>query len=422
MGVKYTSMEDCENSVNRLGIDVRSYCLPEWDNTVCWPLTAVNESATLQCPRIFKQFDHKKTFSRFCQSDGTWEAELPYSQCFRTTIPIDTFTDNSTKAQLEFYKSVISGAKLMELVGLFLSWTSLVAALFIFYFFRNLRCHRTKIHQHLFIAFVFRLTLKIILDVDRYVSKSPSGQGFGDSHSIQHVPPLCKTFEVLREYTRLCTFAWMFIEGVYLNTLLSSAVFGSPKFVLFYVIGWAFPIPLVIAWAIAMDLTKGKEGCWLGDVVSMWYWIFIEIPRNLMILANVLFLFNIIRVLVTKLRESNTSETQQVRKALKAAIVLLPLLGIANLVWLIPIPTPTNDRAFILVYNYLFLFLDAYQGFFVAVLYCFVNSEVRATLKRKWAAWRNSRRPHHHRGHSVVTTATDIRMSLFDNGHVPTET
>ncbi|XP_041477899.1 PDF receptor-like [Lytechinus variegatus] len=359
-----------------------------------------------------------------CESDGTWEEGLNYRQCFKNIGRDDTsFTRNATEAQLQFYNSVINGAKLMELIGLFLSWTGLVVALFIFYYFRNLRCHRTKIHQHLFIAFIFRLTIEIILGVDRFNSKLASSQGYERHNSIQNVAPLCKTFEVLREYTRICTFAWMFIEGIYLNTLLSSAVFGTPKFVLFYIIGWAIPIAFVIAWAIVMDLTAAKlSGCWHGHVDSIWYWVFIEIPRNLMLVANVLFLFNIIRVLVTKLRESNTSDTKQVRKALKAAIVLLPLLGIANLVWLIPRPKPQDDKSFILIYHYLFLFLDAYQGFFVAVLYCFVNAEVRATLRRKWSAWRNSRSPHHHRGHSIVTTATDIRMSLFDNGHVPAET
>ena len=55
---------------------------------------------------------------------------------------------------------------------------------------------------------------------------------------------------------------------------------------------------------------------------------------------------------------------------------MIPLLGVANLVWFIPSPNVTDSRASIVLYNYLFLFLDAYQGFFLCVMYCFLNHEV----------------------------------------------
>lgn len=64
------------------------------------------------------------------------------------------------------------------------------------------------------------------------------------------------------------------------------------------------------------------------------------------------------------------------RKAIKATIVLLPLLGIANLVWLVPVPDPTEPHAWIVTYNYGLLFLDAYQGLLVGLFYCFLNTEV----------------------------------------------
>ncbi|PIK62458.1 putative PDF receptor-like [Apostichopus japonicus] len=130
---------------------------------------------------------------------------------------------------------------------------------------------------------------------------------------------------------------------------------------------------------------------------------------------NVFLLLNIIRVLITKLRESQTSETKQVRKATKACIVLLPLLGTANLVWIPKVPEPgKSSRFYFASYYYVVLFLDAYQGFFLALLYCFLNIDVRVTIKRKWQGWMNARNPYRAHG-SVVTTTTDVRMSSLDN-------
>ena len=67
---------------------------------------------------------------------------------------------------------------------------------------------------------------------------------------------------------------------------------------------------------------------------------------------------------------------QQNRKALRAAIVLIPLLGITNLIWLVPLPCPTAKKVNIILFNVVLLFLDSFQGFVVATVYCFLNQEV----------------------------------------------
>lgn len=82
---------------------------------------------------------------------------------------------------------------------------------------------------------------------------------------------------------------------------------------------------------------------------------------------------NIIRVLVVKLRQSQASDIEQTRKAVRAAIVLLPLLGITNLLHqLAPLKTATNFA----VWSYGTHFLTSFQGFFIALIYCFLNGEV----------------------------------------------
>lgn len=96
---------------------------------------------------------------------------------------------------------------------------------------------------------------------------------------------------------------------------------------------------------------------------------------------NFCFLLNIIRVLVVKLRQSHTSDLEQARKAVRAAVVLLPLLGITNLLNMSKAPLERSAVQFA-IWSYTTHFLTSFQGFFIAMLYCFFNGEVRlAVLK-----------------------------------------
>ena len=62
------------------------------------------------------------------------------------------------------------------------------------------------------------------------------------------------------------------------------------------------------------------------------------------------------------------------RKAVKAAIVLLPLLGITNIVNLID--PPADSVVQFGLWSYSTYFLVSFQGFFISLLYCYLNGEV----------------------------------------------
>ena len=64
------------------------------------------------------------------------------------------------------------------------------------------------------------------------------------------------------------------------------------------------------------------------------------------------------------------------RKAVKAAVVLLPLLGVSNIINMVADPLGRSVAEFA-VWSYLTHFLSSFQGFFVSLLYCFLNGEVR---------------------------------------------
>lgn len=112
-----------------------------------------------------------------------------------------------------------------------------------------------------------------------------------------------------------------------------------------------------------------------------------------MLLLNFIFLLNIIRVLIVKLRQSRTSDVEQVRKAVRAAIVLIPLLGITNILNMTEAPLHRTAIEFAL-WSYSTYFLVSFQGFFIAMIYCFLNNEVSwlqlgAECRRHLRAWIN---------------------------------
>lgn len=63
-----------------------------------------------------------------------------------------------------------------------------------------------------------------------------------------------------------------------------------------------------------------------------------------------------------------------IRKGLKAAVLLLPLLGIAHIVNFFDPPKQTVVHT---IFTFASSFFLMYQGFFVALLYCFLNNEVK---------------------------------------------
>ncbi|KOX67997.1 Calcitonin gene-related peptide type 1 receptor [Melipona quadrifasciata] len=121
--------------------------------------------------------------------------------------------------------------------------------------------------------------------------------------------------------------------------------------------------------------------CWINEGNYMNVLIY---PVCVSTLLNVLFLFNIVRVLLMKLRAGPTIGTQpsrSMRQAFRATLLLVPLLGLHYLV--IPFRPPKN-HPWEQFYEVLSAITASFQGLCVAILFCFCNGEVIAQFKRKW--------------------------------------
>uniref|UniRef100_A0A8B9JI31 Parathyroid hormone 1 receptor n=1 Tax=Astyanax mexicanus TaxID=7994 RepID=A0A8B9JI31_ASTMX len=144
------------------------------------------------------------------------------------------------------------------------------------------------------------------------------------------------------------------------------------------------PAMFVTVWA-SVRATLADTECWDLSAGNL-KWI-VQIPILTAIVVNFLLFLNIIRVLATKLRESNAGRCdsrQQYRKLLKSTLVLMPLFGVHYIVFMAMPYTEVSGIPWQIQMHYEMLF-NSFQGFFVAIIYCFCNGEVQAEIKKSWS-------------------------------------
>ncbi|XP_051728172.1 calcitonin gene-related peptide type 1 receptor isoform X4 [Ctenopharyngodon idella] len=147
------------------------------------------------------------------------------------------------------------------------------------------------------------------------------------------------------------------------------------------------------------------DNCWMSVETHLLY--VVHGPIMAALLVNLFFLLNIVRVLVTKLRDTHRAESNMYMKAVRATLILVPLLGIQFVIF----PWRPENRLAGEIYDYIMHILMHYQGLLVATIFCFFNGEVQGALKRQWmqykAQW-GQRRREHCSMRSTSYTATSI--------------
>ncbi|KAJ8952533.1 hypothetical protein NQ318_003329 [Aromia moschata] len=308
---------------------VEGWCKESCDKWMCWPATQPGFNATMDCPKIKGTLDNAKAY-RYCDINGKWETRNGTNSTYEYThyesciMPqLQELARMCEEFGEETCTQIGKITRCIEMVGLSFSFVSLVISLYIFFSYRVLKNNRTKIHKNLFIATLLQVIFRLI----RYID-----QGLDPSHKFLHKLYLNEACIALLEYAKTAMFMWMFIEGLYLHNMVTVTVFQEYTYIKVYCyVGWIVPSLMTAVWLIFM-LIKEAQTTWEYYYFLNYYWI-LEGPRSTVILVNLLFLLNIIRVLIVKLRESRTSEIEQVRKAARAAIFLLPLMGTAHLLF-----------------------------------------------------------------------------------------
>uniref|UniRef100_A0A452UKG7 Corticotropin-releasing factor receptor 1 n=1 Tax=Ursus maritimus TaxID=29073 RepID=A0A452UKG7_URSMA len=350
----------------------------------CWPRSPAGQLVVRPCPAYFYGVRYNTTNNgyRECLANGSWAARVNYSEC-------QEILSGEKKSKVHYHVAVI-----INYLGHCISLVALLVAFVLFLrlrrkmqeaaldegllskgapapSLRSIRCLRNIIHWNLISAFILRNATWFVVQL----TMSP------EVHQSNVVPAY--------NYFHVTNFFWMFGEGCYLHTaiVLTYSTDRLRKW-MFVCIGWGVPFPIIVAWAIG-KLYYDNEKCWFGKRPGVYTDYIYQGPMILVLLINFIFLFNIVRILMTKLRASTTSETIQYRYPAH----ILPLLGTTYMLFFV---NPGEDEVSRAVFIYFNSFLESFQ--------------VRSAIRKRWHRWqdKHSIRARVARAMSIPTSPTRV--------------
>ncbi|XP_040027794.1 vasoactive intestinal polypeptide receptor-like [Gasterosteus aculeatus] len=344
-------------------------CRGMWDKITCWPSADVGQVVTVPCPKYLFYFSgdiSTSNLSKTCTEAGWTPFSIDSYVLDCGYNPNNTMDDNKSG---EFFGAI----KVGYTIGHSVSLISLTMAIIVLCLFRKLHCTRNYIHLHLFVSFALKAVAVFIKDgVLYHVVETESCE----------LPVSCKAAVVFFQFGVMASYFWLLVEGLYLHTLLAVSFFSERKYFWWYILmGWGAPTLFISAWVIT-KASSNDSGCW--EIIDDRPWWIIKTPVLGTILVNFFLFICIIRILRQKMNcpDIGRKESNQYSRLAKSTLLLIPLFGINYIIFAF-IPNHIHPQVR-MVFD---LILGSFQGFVVAVLYCFLNGEVQGEIKRKWRRW-----------------------------------
>ncbi|KAA8581588.1 hypothetical protein FQN60_003169 [Etheostoma spectabile] len=324
----------CERNIQaQMPLVKEGDCIPEWDGIICWPRSRASQLVSVLCPEYIYDFNHRGRAYRQCDASGNWDQVPSINRTWANYSECTTYLTSNHRSQ---EVKVFERLHLIYTVGYSISLASLLVAVSILCYFKRLHCTRNYIHVHLFTSFICRAVSIFVKDAVLY----------SVSEDIEAEPEFTAPKRHMVFQQCLCLFGSVFERR------------------------WRTHISVFRCWDISAGNLK---------------WIF-QVPILAAIVVNFLLFVNIIRVLASKLWETNTGKLdprQQYRKLLKSTLVLMPLFGVHYMVFMALPYTEVTGLLWQVQMHYE-MFFNSSQGFFVACIYCFCNGEVQAEVKKAW--------------------------------------
>ncbi|KAL3831825.1 hypothetical protein ACJMK2_023527 [Sinanodonta woodiana] len=231
---------------------------------------------------------------------------------------------------------------------------------------------RIRLHLSLFLSLLMSGVVDILWDFIVYKDRLDNEKEL----TIMHENSVgCRLLYSLTRYFGTANVMWMFCEGYYLHRLIVHAFEAPGSLWPYYLSGWALSsVPVAVYAAVRSSNELYNVDCWVYNAEHL-EWI-IYVPKLLCIGANLVFLVNILRILLTQI-QSHPNEPSNYRKAMKATFLLVPLFGLQQFV----VIYRPDEKSAEFVYEIIASILQNTKGAVVALIFCFFNGEVLGHLK-----------------------------------------
>ncbi|XP_022918523.2 vasoactive intestinal polypeptide receptor 2-like isoform X1 [Onthophagus taurus] len=366
------------------------FCPAYFDGIWCWSPTPANSSNIVPCPPYIAGHKIDANASRFCTELAEWFINperrtywTNYSQCIQDNpTVVDKICDENVT-----FPHYIQLINVISHTGYTISFCALLIAFVVMLAIKKLHCPRNKLHMHLFMSFILKIFFAHLKDIlfvggiglkENIVSKNGDKYFFHDRETNNWT---CKLVTTLWELFITANYSWILMEGLYLHNLIFRALFAdSDRNILHYIIlGWTLPTLVIIPWVITRRIYDDTF-CWTTHNEE-YIFLIIRIPTMISVLINFVLFIRITRVIYSKLQAPIYEEARRYQKWARSTLVLVPLFGIHYALFISISYLMDQHPITELIWIGCDQFFASFQGLFVAILYCFMNAEVRAEIK-----------------------------------------
>ncbi|XP_065903374.1 adhesion G protein-coupled receptor L3-like isoform X2 [Dysidea avara] len=252
-------------------------------------------------------------------------------------------------------------------IGCAISIVCLLVAACLFIVLRK----KVFIQEHHFLH--LNLSIALLLGLTAFVSGIETASEYRAS---------CLIVAILLHYFFMATFSWMLCEGILLFTMMKFVFYKGffKSKVFFLLLGWGMPIPIVAVSAAVSHHQYGYEDkCWISEENGA-IWAFIG-PILLIIMMNsavlIVTIYEIYKSNHNSLNTTQMNYKNTIKSLLRAAVIIVPLLGVT---WVVGILAVNENTV---VFAWIFTILNSLQGMFILILYVLRNEKFLLLCRQK---------------------------------------
>ncbi|XP_045467318.1 calcitonin receptor-like isoform X3 [Harmonia axyridis] len=345
--------ERCCQEVEHEGVP--GYCPITWDGWSCFPATKPSTIRKIQCSNqaySSKPPECELESQKHCFPNGTWNVTTDYASC----------------AIAQIYRKRLFFRSRILYVSIFLC----LPAIIILLCSKKLAgITRMVLHRNLLVVIVLRYVLTVLAEELVLI---PSVEA--DKESVLSENGIsCRVLSFLESLTLNAMYSCMLADGFYLHKLIVRNFSKELDIRIVYVAIAVLSLVPASIWGIT-KWWKNSSYCWMVDEDGD-QWIGDGFRLSILFI-NVLFLFDIIRNMVKRLKHGTSAQNS--KATLKATFFLLFLFGIPILLFADTSVIAHATCSNYLVFKYASYINEGLQGVMVAVLFCYMNNEVQQEI------------------------------------------